>query len=65
MFEQQEKKELTGHLEGQINDIDQLIGETEVQIRQMKEQINKITTALDERQNIINEQIGQLNVIRQ
>jgi peptidoglycan hydrolase CwlO-like protein len=42
-----------------------MIEETEQQIEEIQEQINKINAALEERQNIINDQIAQLNVIRQ
>ena len=42
-----------------------MITETEQQIKEIQEQINKIKNALEERQAIINDQIAQLNVIRQ
>ena len=42
-----------------------MIVETRSQIREIMEQVEKINSALDERQSIISDQINQLNVIRQ
>lgn len=64
-FEQAEKSELTNHLSEQIRYCDQMINETRSQIREIMDQVEKINSALDERQSIIQDQINQLNVIRQ
>lgn len=64
-FEQAEKSELTNHLSEQIQYCDQMIVETRSQIREIMDQVEKINSALDERQSIIQDQINQLNVIRQ
>lgn len=64
-FEQAEKSELTNHLSEQIQYCDQMINETRSQIREIMDQVEKINSALDERQSIIQDQINQLNVIRQ
>jgi hypothetical protein len=42
-----------------------MIVETRSQIREIMDQVEKINSALDERQSIIQDQINQLNVIRQ
>jgi chaperonin cofactor prefoldin len=52
-FEQAEKQELTNHLAEQIEYCDQMISETQKQIREIQEQVAKINSALDERQAII------------
>jgi uncharacterized Zn finger protein len=52
-FEQAEKSELTNHLSEQIQYCDQMIVETRSQIREIMEQVEKINSALDERQSII------------
>ena len=63
-FEQAEKLEFTNYLNEQIQDYDRLIAETQQQLADIMDQITKIDTALLERQGIIDEQIAQLNVIR-
>jgi hypothetical protein len=42
-----------------------MIAETKSQIREIQDQVEKINGALEERQSIIQDQINQLNVIRQ
>lgn len=42
-----------------------MISETKSQIREIQDQVEKINSALEERQAIIQDQINQLNVIRQ
>jgi|TARA_B110000285_G_C15114797_1_gene613418 chromosome segregation ATPase len=42
-----------------------MIEETKVQIQEIQDQIGKINSALEERQGVINDQIRELNVIRQ
>ena len=64
-FEQAEKQELTNHLEEQIEDCDQIIVDTQQQIKEIQDQILRINSALEQRQAIIKDQIQELNIIRQ
>ena len=64
-FEQSEKQELTNHLQAQIQDCDKMIEDADQQIKEIQEQVEKINAALQERQEVINDQISELNVIRQ
>lgn len=64
-FEQTEKQELTNHLHAQIQDLDQMIEDTKQQIKEIEDQVEKINNALEQRQQVINDQIRELNVIRQ
>ena len=60
-----ERKEQEQHLLNQLTDTEQMIVETQEQIQEIEEQIAKILKALEQRQDIINNQIKELNVIRQ
>jgi len=42
-----------------------MIEDADQQIKEIQEQVEKINAALQERQNVINDQIAELNVIRQ
>ena len=64
-YEKAEKQELTWQLEDQIQDCDQMINDTKEQIKEIQDQINRINLALEERQLIINDQILELNHLRQ
>ena len=48
-FESAEKSELTTHLQSQIQDCDQMIEDTQEQIAQIKDQVDKIVKAHDDR----------------
>lgn len=51
-FEQAEKQELTNHLEEQIQECDQMIVDTQQQIQEIQDQVLRINSALEQRQNI-------------
>jgi prefoldin subunit 5 len=55
VHEQHEKKDLIRRFEAQIEDTEQMILDTQNQIEQIENQINKINSALEERQQVINE----------
>jgi hypothetical protein len=42
-----------------------MIEDADQQIKEIQEQVEKINAALQERQEVINDQIAELNVIRQ